>query len=150
MKITGPGQPPTPIADDAAKPIKSEGAGSVAAKEPVTPAATTTTTATPEAGKSFAETVAASGPAATSRPAPTAAAGSAVRPGGVSVRDLAADLDAGKLDARAVVDELVDRVLASQLGGDAPAGVRDQVRAALEDALDSDPFLADKIRQLGD
>ena len=44
---------------------------------------------------------------------------------------------------------MLDHVLAQQLGPDAPPAVRDQVRAALQETLENDPLLADKLRALG-
>jgi hypothetical protein len=137
MKVTGPGQPPTPGAEGAppAGAAKSERADSpekaLAEKAP-------------EGKKSFAEKM--SGPRTTTAVAATAPVG---KPAGeVVVRDLAADLRSGKVDARTTVDKLVDRVLAVQLGPEAPAGVRDTLRATLRDAVETDPVLADKLRQL--
>lgn len=69
--------------------------------------------------------------------------------GEVAVNDLAADLKAGKLAPRAAIDKIVDRVVARQIGPETPAAVRDQVRAALQEAVESDPLLAEKLRQLG-
>jgi len=43
---------------------------------------------------------------------------------------------------------VIDRVVTAQLGPDAPTHVRDKVQAALRDALDDDPLLADKLRSL--
>jgi hypothetical protein len=59
-----------------------------------------------------------------------------------------ADLQAGRLDARAAVEKLVEAVIDGQLGADAPASARDQLRAVLHDALESDPLLTEKLRQV--
>jgi hypothetical protein len=65
------------------------------------------------------------------------------------VGDIAADLRAGKLTAQAAVDKVVERILDRQLGLHAPAAVRERVGAALRDALETDPLLAEKVRALG-
>jgi hypothetical protein len=62
--------------------------------------------------------------------------------------DLAADLKAGKISPKAAVDRVIDRVVEKQLGTNAPAAVREKLRAALETAVADDPLLADKIRGL--
>jgi hypothetical protein len=131
MKINGPGQPPAAGVTDAesTKPA-SEAPGSGP---------------TGESGRAFADKL--------DRPVgamPGAMPGATTAPsGGVAVADLAAELQAGRLTSRAAVDELVNRIVTQQLGPQAPAGVREQVRATLQDALESDPLLADKLRQLG-
>ena len=66
----------------------------------------------------------------------------------VALADLVKEVEAGRLDARAAVDQLVERVVDAQLGPGAPAGVRDSVQAALRDALESDPLLVAKLGQL--
>jgi hypothetical protein len=135
MKITGPGQPPTPGADGVVNSADVAGDESVAGGSG--PAGTT------PSGSAFAAKLA--GTAGVD----AAPAGGIPAAGGVPVQDLAADLDAGKLDARAAVEQLMDRVLDLQLGPDAPAAVRQQVESALRDALESDPLLAAKLRDLG-
>jgi hypothetical protein len=62
--------------------------------------------------------------------------------------DLAAELKAGKISPKAAVDRVIDRVVDKQLGTNAPAAVREKLRAALETAVADDPLLADKIRGL--
>ncbi|HLK91525.1 MAG TPA: hypothetical protein VKZ18_16655 [Polyangia bacterium] len=62
--------------------------------------------------------------------------------------DLAAELKAGKITPQAAVDRVIDRVVDTQLGSNAPAAVREKLRAALETAVADDPLLADKIRGL--
>ena len=57
-------------------------------------------------------------------------------------------MQAGKLTPETAVDKLLDRVVAQQVGPDAAAAVRDRVRAALRDALESDPLLAEKLERL--
>jgi hypothetical protein len=85
-------------------------------------------------------------------------AGSATAPTGTTAKeaaratsataDLAADLRAGKISPQAAVDRVIDRVVEKQLGTNAPAAVREKLRAALETAVADDPLLADKIRGL--
>ena len=62
--------------------------------------------------------------------------------------DLAAEIKAGKISPQAAVDKVIDRVVDKQLGTNAPAAVREKLRAALETAVADDPLLADKIRGL--
>ena len=79
--------------------------------------------------------------ASTARKEAPAAAGSVTA-------DLAAELKAGKISPQAAVDRVIDRVVDKQLGTNAPAAVREKLRAALENAVADDPLLADKIRGL--
>lgn len=143
MKITGPGQPGIPQppgGGPSSGPTQGAGHGAGidgAAKVASTPGQEAKPSAT---GRAFAEKLAA--------PPPVAKA-DAPRPSHeVSVRDLATDLRSGKLDARAAIDKVIDRVVNAQLGRDAPTHVREQVQAALRDALDGDPLLAEKLRSL--
>jgi hypothetical protein len=62
--------------------------------------------------------------------------------------DLAADLGAGKITAKAAIDRVIERVVDTQVGVDAPAAVREKVRAALETAVADDPLLSEKIKAL--
>ena len=129
MKINGGGQPPVPGAEgDAVKGLEKAGAADRAGK----------TDKTDATGKTFAETV---GGAAPARPAEVA-----VDP---TLRALAAEVDAGKLDARAAVDRLIEHVVNLQLGSDASPQAREQVAAALRDAVASDPLIAEKLKGLG-
>jgi hypothetical protein len=80
-------------------------------------------------------------PASLDKTDPPAAARSATS-------DLAAELKAGKITPQAAVDRVIDRVVEKQLGTNAPAAVREKLRAALETAVADDPLLADKIRGL--
>jgi hypothetical protein len=83
--------------------------------------------------------------------APTAATGTTAKEAAhatSATSDLAADLKAGKITAKAAVDRVIDRVVEKQLGTNAPAAVREKLRAALETAVADDPLLADKIRGL--
>ena len=71
-----------------------------------------------------------------------------MRTSDVAVSDVAAELRSGTLTSRAAIEKVLDRVVARQVGPEAPAAVRDRVRAALQDAIENDPLLADKLRQL--
>jgi len=140
MKINGPGQPPVPGVsgqEAPAGPDETRGINGVGPAGGTTPGEKAQKT-----GKTFAETV--SAPTA----APPAGASGVARPGGVAVHDLAAALRSGQLDARSAVDKVIDRIVTAQLGPHAPTQVRDKVQAALRDALDDDPTLAEKLRGL--
>ena len=105
------------------------------------------------AERAFAETLAATptgGPAATSpfATSPFATSPSGPAPGAHATGAIAAELDAGRLTPAAAVERVLEQVLARQLGNEAPAAVRERVRAALQEALESDPLLADKLRRL--
>jgi len=141
MKINGPGQPPA---------IGAEGVGPSSTPPGGTDAADAAGSANRigssanreviDAGRKFAEkmesTAAARGPEGAPRSAP------------VGLADLVKEVEAGRLDPRTAVDQLVERVVDAQLGPGAPAGVRDSVQAALRDALESDPLLVAKLGQL--
>jgi hypothetical protein len=62
--------------------------------------------------------------------------------------DVAAELAAGRIDAKAALDRVIDRVVDKQLGPGAPAAVREKVRAALESAVADDPLLSEQIKSL--
>jgi hypothetical protein len=124
MKISGSGPSLPPDGDSAAEEVKGP------------------------SGKGFAEAV--DGPSPSSRtetPGQAAAAGSTAAVGAVA--DIVSDLRAGKISAQAAVDKVIERVLAQQVGPDAPVVVREQIGAALRQALEEDPLLADKLRALG-
>jgi hypothetical protein len=129
MKVNGPSQPPAPGEIDKAAKVATadDSAAGPAAKGGKT---------------SFAEKV--SGPP----PAEARSAAGPARTSDVAVSDLAAELRAGKLTSRTAVDQVIDRVVARQVGPEAPPAIRDQVRAALRDAIENDPLLAGKLRQL--
>jgi hypothetical protein len=140
MKVTGPnsgaGSPDTGKtgvgrAEEAGKP---QGKPGVAEPE--------------SAGKAFAETL--SGPKADSTKTNPARAIAEAKPAGAltGVADIAADLKAGRLQPKAAIEKVLDQILSRQLGADAPAGVREKVRAALQETLESDPLLAEKLRDL--
>jgi hypothetical protein len=135
MKINGPGQPPAP------EPSTTEAADKAAKRESATAASES-----PSSGKVFSEKLA----GITSGPEPDAPRAASLPPeiAALPVSDVATDLRAGKLTPGAAVDKLVDRVLARQLGPEAPAGVRDRIRSALQDALENDPILAEKLTRL--
>jgi hypothetical protein len=94
-------------------------------------------------GKGFAEAVDRTG-----SPSAAAAPSEAARLGPVA--DIVADLRAGKISPEVALDRVVDRVLTLKVGPDAPPAVREQVGAALRQALEDDPLLADKLRALGE
>jgi hypothetical protein len=62
--------------------------------------------------------------------------------------DLAADLRAGRITAQAAIDKMIDRVVDRQVGVNAPAAVREQVRIALAEVVAGDPLLGEKLKQL--
>jgi hypothetical protein len=120
-KVSGPGSGP-PVGgpiDD-----KSEGPSSVG-------------------GPRFADKL---GAADAAKPPSDVAAATAAR--GLTA-DVAAELAAGRIDAKAALDRVIQRVVDKQLGPGAPAAVREKVRAALEDAVADDPVLSEKIKSLG-
>jgi hypothetical protein len=143
MKVSGPNAGPGAGAPDAAAgagPDEAAGAVSGAGKTGAADAAERTETA----GRAFAEKLAAAG----TPPAPTAA--SAARPAELNATAaIAADLDAGRLTPAVAVDRILEQVLAQQVGPDAPPAVRERVRAALQDALENDPLLAEQLKRLG-
>ncbi len=65
------------------------------------------------------------------------------------VKDLSADLTAGKITPQTAVDKIVGRVLDAQLGKNAAPAIREKVEAALREALESDPLLLQKVGSLG-
>jgi len=146
MKINGPGQPPPVGAggDEGVVP-SSTPSGAPAAADAAGPASRVGSPASSEvtdAGRKFAEMV-----DQTAAPRGPEAAGAS--PGApVALADLVKEVEAGRLDPRTAVDQLVERVVDAQLGPSAPAAVRDRVQAALRDALESDPLLAAKLGQL--
>jgi hypothetical protein len=132
MKINGGGQPPVPGADAAspgAEGLEKAGLEKAGLDKG------------DGAGKTFAETVAGAGAA---RPPAVAGTG-----GDPAVRALAAELDAGKLDARTAVDRLIEHVVNLQVGSGASPQAREQVAAALREAVASDPLIAEKLKRLG-
>ena len=130
IKVTGPnaGGPQGPGApEDAGQPGKVGSSGKAGKAE---------------GGRPFAETLAAG------RPAPGAATAAASGPDALTA-DIAADLKAGRLDAKGALERVVERVLDQQLGKDAPPALREQLRSALQDTVSSDPMLAERLRSLG-
>ena len=61
----------------------------------------------------------------------------------------AAELAAGRIDAKAALDRVIARVVDKQVGPGATPAVREAVRAALESAVADDPLIAEKIKALG-
>jgi hypothetical protein len=83
-------------------------------------------------------------PTAPGRATATASAGRARR-----VSDIASALQAGQITPEVALNRVVERIIARQLGPDAPAAVKQHVSAALRQTLEDDPTLAAKIRALG-
>jgi len=74
---------------------------------------------------------------------------SAKAPKALPVSDIGADLKAGKLTPQAAIDKVIERVLDRQVGRKAGTEVRQKIGTALRESLADDPFLASKIRALG-
>jgi hypothetical protein len=75
--------------------------------------------------------------------------GGAARAGSTSsVAAIGAELSAGRLTPEAALERVIDGILDRQLGRDASPAIREQVGAALRNALESDPLLAEKLRAL--
>jgi hypothetical protein len=152
MKVSGPNSGPGIGAPDA--PSGADEATGAAKTGSTTPGSTSEVGAadassavgrTESSGRAFAEKLAAVG-----SPSGATASPAAARPAQRHATSaIAADLDAGRLTPNAAVDQVLEQVLARQVGADAPPAVREQVRAALREALESDPLLADKLRRLG-
>jgi hypothetical protein len=128
MKISGPGpKPPTEGPGGAQEANPAQGpAGKFADK--MDKAAGAGATQSPEAAASAVQT---QKTAATQR-----------------VADIGADLRAGKISPQTAVERVIDRVVARQVGPDAPPAVREQVAAALRQAIEDDPLLAEKLKGL--
>jgi len=122
-KVSGPGSGPPPVSGPAQGEDGNEGPSGAG-------------------GAKFAEKLAATDP---TKRAGDPAAVAAAR--GLTA-DVAAELAAGRIDAKAALDRVIERVVDKQLGPGAPAAVREKVRAALEHAVADDPVLSDKIRSL--
>ncbi len=137
MKVDGTGQPPAPNIP-----------GSEPSDKAAKPNDTTGPRESSEPGKSFSEKLAGAGPVEKTRLSEASTVAHASRTGDVAVNDVAANLQAGKLTPEAAVDQVLERVVARQVGPDAPPAVRDQVRVALRNAIESDPFLAAKLDRL--
>jgi hypothetical protein len=129
MKVTGPGSGQPPAAPGE---VQEAGRGTVAD-------GARTTEPTTAKGAAFAEKVERGGAKA---PAAAARAG--------SVAEIGAELQAGRITAEAALERVIHRVLDRQLGANAPAAVREQVGAALRQALSDDPVLAEKVRALAE
>lgn len=120
MKVTGPGSGLPP--EGATPPEEAAGAGGPAFAEKLERAG-----GTPDAGR--------------------AAEAQSGKPGDIA--DISAELTAGRISAQTAVDRVIGRVLDRQVGADAPTAVRERVEAALRQALEDDPVLAEKLRSLG-
>jgi hypothetical protein len=147
MKVSGPNSGPGAGAPDPAGGAEAgEAAGSATKTAGSKTDATGGIERTEDAGRAFAEKLAAAG----APPAPTTPAATATQPAELTpTAAIASDLDAGRLTPAAAVDKMLEQVLAQQVGADAPPGVRERVRAALQEALENDPLLADQLRRLG-
>jgi hypothetical protein len=144
MKVNGPGSaaggaPPVPPS------APRDGAGAV---DRASQGAAAGTEKSQPAGRTFAETL-----AAARAPEPGAEVVAPAKPAHVAAAvdpltsDIAADLEAGRIDPRAALDRVVERVLDQQLGSNAPSALREQVRDALRDTISSDPMLTDLLHR---
>ena len=131
MKVTGPGSGAGAVPEDIAAPEKAAQAGEKPGIEGVGGGAAAEARGV-DAGASV-----------------TQAAAGAPPPGVVATHDIAAELRAGTLAPGAAMEKLIDRIVAQQLGPGAPLALRESLRAALQDTVESDPMLAAKLRSLG-
>src|ERR1700747_2134745 len=131
MKVTGPGSGAGAVPDDIAASEKAPGAGGKSGIDSAGGGAAADARAV-DAGAGVTETAAGSPP-----------------PGVVATHDIAAELRAGTLAPGAAIEKLIDRIVAQQLGPTAPLAVRESLRAALQDVVESDPMVAAKLRTLG-
>jgi hypothetical protein len=92
-------------------------------------------------GSAFADQVAGKGQVSEATPAQRTAATHLVA-------DISADLHAGRITPQIALDRVIDRVVDRQVGASAPPGVRERVSAALRQALEDDPLLAEKLKSL--
>jgi hypothetical protein len=74
--------------------------------------------------------------------------GQAAPPKKTLVGDIGQRLESGEITPEDAVDEVVDRVLDDQLGLDASPQLRSQVESFMRGQLETDPLLADKIKNL--
>lgn len=144
MKVNGTGQPSDPATSG---PAELEKAGKAAAGERAS-SAPGDDAETSKVGKTFGERLEASRPSEKTRAAQAPQVGEVGRLGVVPVSDVAADLRTGKLSPQAAIEKVLERVMSQQLGADAPPAVRERVRTALQDALESDPLLLEKLGRL--
>jgi hypothetical protein len=89
-------------------------------------------------GAAFAEKVAGHG---------ASEAAGATRSAGVMAA-IGAELQAGRITPQIALDRVLEQVIDQQVGPSAPSGVRERVAAALRQALEDDPLLAEKLRTL--
>jgi hypothetical protein len=145
MKVPGPDASP-PVSPDAGAtvaPREIGEAGHSQGKTKVGDGGTVAESTTTEgSGRAFAERLAGGASSVGAQP-PTATA-AASNP----IARVAADLEAGRVAPGAAVEQVLQHVLSRQLGADTPPAVREKVRAALQDALENDPLLAEKLRRL--
>lgn len=155
MKVNGTGQPPTPGASGAEpvdKAVKRDETGPTRDASPVDKSGPADKASFAEklSGKRPTEGVTGSASASkiARKPAEASGVNEVRRANDVAVNDVAAELRAGKLSPQAAIDKVLERVINRQLGPDAPPAVRDRVRAALQDALETDPLLTEKLARL--
>jgi hypothetical protein len=67
-----------------------------------------------------------------------------------AVADIGKALRAGQITPQAALDRVVERIVASRVGKNGPAAVREKLGAALRQTLEDDPMLAAKVRALGE
>jgi len=143
MKINSPGHQPPSVPPPGSD---SEGADDKVSKRVSKRDGGPAPADAPSSGKAFAEKLVRTGSVV--EPRATEAPAAAARSRATPVRDLAADLEAGRVSPRGAIEKVVERVVARQLGPDAPPETRERIRAALQDALETDPLLAEKLRGL--
>lgn len=130
MKIRGSGPvAPPPDEPPASRPGKAAGAADAFAKQ-------------------LDGSAAVGGPAAADAGAPAGAARAAGAAPADPVRNVAADLRAGRITPQQAVDRLVEQTLSRRAGPQAPEAVRARLRASLVGLLASDPHLADLVKRL--
>lgn len=61
---------------------------------------------------------------------------------------IGAELQDGRITPQIALDRVIEQVIDQQVGPNAPASLRERVGAALRQALEDDPLLAEKLRGL--
>jgi hypothetical protein len=95
-----------------------------------------------EAGEAFAERLREAGGA---EGAPAADGAAEVDP----VKQIAADLDAGRIDPQQAIERLIDAAADRATPAGAPESLRRQIREQLAEAVANDPQLASRARRIG-
>ncbi|HEX3695977.1 MAG TPA: hypothetical protein VH374_11360 [Polyangia bacterium] len=131
MKVTGPGSGPGALPSDLGE---AQGALKTGEKAGIErpQGGPPTSSERLASGSGVAQTEAAATPA----------------PGVVGTHDIAAALRAGALPPAAAMDQLIERIVNQQLSAAAPTALRDSLRETLRDALETDPMLAAKLREI--